>query len=315
MTWQGTWSGSTPYAVNDAVAYNGTSYLSIQAGTNHQPDTITGFWSELAQKGDTGATGATGATGPQGPTGVSGTTNTYTSNGSTQYKIQKLTTVSSASRAIDATTSDTTGFVGIAQTTQSAGASVDVVLRGQSSCVFDGATTAGNYVQASSTTAGDCHDAGSTRPTTGQIVGRVLSTNGSAGTHTIEVFGLENVGAESTLTFSSPLSRSTNTISCSNCEQTGNKNAASGYAGLDASSKIVASHLPNPSSSTLGGIQSFAAQSNKWINAISTSGVPSATRPAVSDLSDGTTGTGSVVLTTSPTITTPTISGALGANL
>ncbi|PYS06278.1 MAG: hypothetical protein DMG17_32640, partial [Acidobacteria bacterium] len=130
------------------------------------------------------------------------------------------------------------------------------------------------------------------------IVGRVLSTNGSAGTDTIEVFGLESVGAESTLTFNSPLSRSTNTISCSNCEQTGNKNAASGYAGLDSSSKLSASQLPNPSSSTLGGIQSFAAQSNKWINAISTSGVPSATQPAASDLSNGTTGSGAVVLAT-----------------
>ena len=207
---------------------------------------------------------------------------------------------------MDAATSDTAGFVGIAQTTQSAGASVDVVLRGQSSCVFDGSTTAGDYVQASTTTAGDCHDAGSTRPTSGQIVGRVLSTNGSAGTYTIEAFGLESVGAESTLTFNSPLSRSTNTISCSNCEQTGNKNAASGYAGLDSGSKLSASQLPNPSSSTLGGIQSFAALSNKWINAISTSGVPSATQPAASDLSNGTTGSGAVVLATA----IPTPSGA-----
>ena len=94
-----------------------------------------------------------------------------------------------------------------------------------------------------------------------------------------------------------------------------NKNAASGYAGLDSSSKLSASQLPNPSSSTLGGIQSFAAQANKWISSISTAGVPSATQPAASDLSNGTTGSGSVVLATSPTITTPTISGALGGNL
>jgi hypothetical protein len=95
---------------------------------------------------------------------------------------------------VDAAISDTTGFVGIAQTTQSAGNSVDVVLRGQSSCVFDGATTAGDYIQESTTTAGDCHDAGSTRPTSGQIIGRVLSTNGSAGNYLVEVFGLEQVG-------------------------------------------------------------------------------------------------------------------------
>lgn len=48
---------------------------------------------------------------------------------------------------------------------------------------------------------------------------------------------------------------------------------------------IVGSDLPNPSSSTLGGIQSYAAVSNQWINAISTSGVPSSTQPAFTDIS------------------------------
>src|SRR5207244_3714516 len=72
--------------MNDAVAYNGTSYISIQAGANHQPDTSSSFWNLLADKGATGATGTTGATGatgatgpqgpqgPQGPAGATGTT-------------------------------------------------------------------------------------------------------------------------------------------------------------------------------------------------------------------------------------------------
>ncbi len=46
---------------------------------------------------------------------------------------------------------------------------------------------------------------------------------------------------ESALTFNSPLSRSVNAISCPTCELTGNKNTASGYAGLTASSKLNAS--------------------------------------------------------------------------
>lgn len=45
---------------------------------------------------------------------------------------------------------------------------------------------------------------------------------------------------ESALTFNSPLSRSVNTISCSTCEVTGNKNSASGYAGLTAGTKLTA---------------------------------------------------------------------------
>src|SRR5438105_4895809 len=44
VNWTGPWSGITPYAVNDAVSFNGSSYISIQAGTNRQPDMSAGFW-------------------------------------------------------------------------------------------------------------------------------------------------------------------------------------------------------------------------------------------------------------------------------
>ncbi len=57
MTWQGTWSGGTAYALNDAVQFGGASYISIQAGTGNQPDTSPTFWSLLAQVGATGPTG------------------------------------------------------------------------------------------------------------------------------------------------------------------------------------------------------------------------------------------------------------------
>ena len=65
MNWQGTWSGATGYAVSDAVAYNGSSYISIQPGTGQEPDTSPTFWSLLAQVGATGATGPTGLSVPQ----------------------------------------------------------------------------------------------------------------------------------------------------------------------------------------------------------------------------------------------------------
>lgn len=75
----------------------------------------------------------------------------------------------------------------------------------------------------------------------------------------------------------------------------------SGAATYPAFRLLVGADLPNPSSSTLGGIQSFAAQSNKWINAISTSGVPSATQPSFADISGTATvsqgGTGQTTLT------------------
>lgn len=51
------------------------------------------------------------------------------------------------------------------------------------------------------------------------------------------------------------------------------------------SGTLGAARLPNPSASTLGGIESLASTASKWINTISTSGVPSATQPAFSDIS------------------------------
>jgi hypothetical protein len=71
----------------------------------------------------------------------------------------------------------------------------------------------------------------------------------------------------------------------------------------DISGSVAATQLPNPSATTLGGIESIAAVSHQWINSISTSGVPTLTQPAASDLSNGTTGSGSVVLAASPSIT------------
>jgi hypothetical protein len=52
-----------------------------------------------------------------------------------------------------------------------------------------------------------------------------------------------------------------------------------------SSGTLPAGRLPNPSASTLGGIQSAAAVSNQWINSISTSGVPALSQPSFSNLS------------------------------
>jgi hypothetical protein len=54
---------------------------------------------------------------------------------------------------------------------------------------------------------------------------------------------------------------------------------------------LVGSDLPNPSATTLGGVESFAAVANEFINAISTAGVPSAVQPVSTNLSDYSHGT------------------------
>jgi hypothetical protein len=47
----------------------------------------------------------------------------------------------------------------------------------------------------------------------------------------------------------------------------------------------VGADLPNPSASALGGVQSKASVASQWLNSISTSGVPSSSQPAFSDIS------------------------------
>ncbi len=49
-------------------------------------------------------------------------------------------------------------------------------------------------------------------------------------------------------------------------------------------SAITGSDLPSPTSSTLGGVQSVAPVASKWINSISTAGVPSLAEPGFGDL-------------------------------
>lgn len=111
-----------------------------------------------------------------------------TSGGTTANLIVKLT--GAPSTVINATTTDSTGAVGICFSGCGTSGSAQVSVAGQNSCVFDGATTAGDYVQISGTVNGDCHDSGAT-PAAGQVIGRVLSTNVGAGTYTIDLFPAE----------------------------------------------------------------------------------------------------------------------------
>jgi len=90
-----------------------------------------------------------------------------------------------SSCAVKLTTSDVTGAMGVVVGGSGTTGNAVIAYRGYASCSFDGATTGGDYVQISSTNAADCHDAGASYPTAGQVLGRVLSTNASAGTYTV----------------------------------------------------------------------------------------------------------------------------------
>ena len=62
IEWQGTYSGATAYALNDAVTYLGSSFICIQAGTGQTP--VVGgtvYWDDLANKGADGSGDLTAA--------------------------------------------------------------------------------------------------------------------------------------------------------------------------------------------------------------------------------------------------------------
>ena len=82
--WRGAWNGTTSYVVNDAVSYDGSSWVALRTSTNAVP--LEGAdWALLARKGDTGRQGDTGPkgdtgpAGPAGPPGPPGPTNVFVS--------------------------------------------------------------------------------------------------------------------------------------------------------------------------------------------------------------------------------------------
>jgi hypothetical protein len=78
MNWRGPWSNTQTYALDDAVSYQGSSWIATAAIPAAATPGVDARWQLVAQVGATGATGATGpqgatgATGPQGPIGNTG---------------------------------------------------------------------------------------------------------------------------------------------------------------------------------------------------------------------------------------------------
>lgn len=75
MFWRGPWSALTQYFTDDAVEYQGSSYIATLSNVGEAPPGTS--WNLISQQGTTGpqgATGAQGAIGPQGPPGPTGDT-------------------------------------------------------------------------------------------------------------------------------------------------------------------------------------------------------------------------------------------------
>jgi hypothetical protein len=82
------------------------------------------------------------------------------------------------------------GVVGIVTAGAGISGSATIQENGTVNCIFDGSSNGGDYVQISSTTAGDCHDAGATYPATGQVIGQLVSS-GAPGLLQVNLFGPE----------------------------------------------------------------------------------------------------------------------------
>ena len=110
----------------------------------------------------------------------------YTNNGSTATVVNKLAIWSSGTFTV-ATTGSTTGVAGIVINGAGTTGNPTVVSFGVAYCVFDSTPTAGDYVQASTSTGGNCHDAGASEPTSGDIIGRVVNATAVGGNYPVAV--------------------------------------------------------------------------------------------------------------------------------
>lgn len=117
------------------------------------------------------------------------------STGTTLNKFAKLT--GAPSTAVISSDGDTENAIGIVTAGAGTTGTATITVMGQVSCVFDGATVAGDYVTIAAT-GGGCHSAGSTYPTGTTVYGKVLSTNVGAGTYVMELMTPDITGSAAT---------------------------------------------------------------------------------------------------------------------
>ncbi|MEO6923736.1 MAG: DNRLRE domain-containing protein [Bryocella sp.] len=73
VVYRNAYNAGTTYAANDAVTFNGSTYISLQnSSVGNQPDVSPAFWSVFAAAGATGPAGPIGSNGSAGPIGPQG---------------------------------------------------------------------------------------------------------------------------------------------------------------------------------------------------------------------------------------------------
>jgi hypothetical protein len=107
-----------------------------------------------------------------------------------------LTAITNGNQGATAPTNAVQGIVGVCVANCTTSGTGTIQASGTVSCTYDGATTAGDYVIPSVTSPGSCHDSGvsantpsASPPTSGQLMGIVLSTNAGIGSYPTDLFG------------------------------------------------------------------------------------------------------------------------------
>lgn len=211
-------NGGNPYVLTRAVDFNtiaeinGSGAIPVLNGTTNN-NTLWVLDTAIAAIG-TGQNNINYNLGATTPFPALTITNA-TSTGTTTNKLVKLT--GAPSTGVITGTSDTSGAIGICVANCGTVGAGTIIESGIGGCIFDGATTAGDYVQISGSVAGDCHDSGSTFPTSGMVLGRVLTTNAAGGTFSVLLFS-PDVAAVSAKTIASGTSAlGTSAISSNAC--------------------------------------------------------------------------------------------------
>lgn len=89
------------------------------------------------------------------------------------------------------------GILGVVVAGAGTTGDAEVAISGVANCQFAGNTLAGNYVQMNPVVFGRCYDVGSSYPTSGQVVGRVLATTTGSAIVPVMLFGPEVRGGSS----------------------------------------------------------------------------------------------------------------------
>jgi hypothetical protein len=106
-------------------------------------------------------------------------------NASAPTEVNKLVRLAADGSVELAPVGASSRVLGVCRSSCGAAGAAEIATRGTAACDFDGAATIGHYVQLSTTVAGECTDAGDTRPTSDAILGYVLAGVASAGTGTV----------------------------------------------------------------------------------------------------------------------------------